>query len=104
MANEGLRICFHGTDWIAAETILAQGFKCGTYFALHLEDALTFGGPYVFQANFDEGRFNNVENAEGEWWQFWIAENLGPEKIRRLDHYAVSNIQRARQPEAEWGN
>lgn len=41
-------IWFHGTSAQAAEEILRTGFRDGTYFAAHLEDALAFGGDFVF--------------------------------------------------------
>ena len=47
-----LRICYHGTNQEAGEAIQKEGFRVGTYFAAHLEDALTFGGPYVFEVLF----------------------------------------------------
>lgn len=76
-------ICFHGTTKENAEKILAGGFNIGTWFALHLEDALKFGGDYVFQVEFDKGRFSNdVE------WQFHLRERVPPEQIRRLDQYS----------------
>ena len=47
-------ICFHGTDLIASLTILRSGgFAIKTWFAQHLEDALEFGGPYIFGVAFD---------------------------------------------------
>ena len=85
-------ICYHGTDECAARKIFTHGFKRGTYFASHLEDALLFGGAYVFRVRFDKNRFNNVETQGSEWWQFWVKEKIGPENILRLDHYSAINI------------
>ncbi len=45
-------ICYHGTNWRSAQAILREGFKPGTYFAFHLEDAVGYGGPYVFEVGF----------------------------------------------------
>ena len=87
-------ICFHGTNESAARKIYAHGFKGGTYFALHLEQALLFGGAYIFRVQFDKKRFNNVENQGSEWWQFWVKEEISPEKILRLDHYSAIHIKR----------
>ncbi len=44
-------ICFwyHGTSKENADSILKSGFRAGTYFAKHLEDAVGYGGPYVFE-------------------------------------------------------
>lgn len=41
-------IWFHGTTRIAALVVEQEGFKEGTWFAAHMEDALEFGGPIVF--------------------------------------------------------
>jgi len=42
-------IWYHGTSNKNAKTIYRAGcFKAGTWFARHLEDAVEFGGPYVF--------------------------------------------------------
>lgn len=43
-----MTIWYHGTTRTRALSILRGGFNEGTYFAKHLEDALEFGGPYVF--------------------------------------------------------
>ncbi len=43
------KIWFHGTkDMESAKSIMHNGFKEGTWFAAHLEDAIEFGGEYVF--------------------------------------------------------
>ena len=41
-------IWFHGTTRECAELIKRDGFREGTWFARHMEDAVTFGGPVVF--------------------------------------------------------
>lgn len=41
-------IWFHGTDKRNLRGIKMHGFRAGTYFAAHLEDAICYGGPYVF--------------------------------------------------------
>ena len=79
-------ICFHGTNRENADAILSGGFKEGTYFALHQADAVKFGGDYVFQVEFDERRFNNVEDEEGTWWQFWTREIISPGQILSLEY------------------
>lgn len=78
-------ICFHGTDRATAERISTAGFQIGTYFARHLEDALGFGGAYVFFVRFEEDEFNNLEE---DWWQFHLAEPISPEKIWKLMYYS----------------
>lgn len=88
-----MRICFHGTTKENAEKILGGGFNIGTYFALHLEDALEFGGDYVFRVEFDEGRFNGPVD-----WQFHLRERVPPERIRRLERYSREIINSPDQP------
>jgi hypothetical protein len=41
-------IWFHGTSRKNVDGILKNGFRKGTWFARHMEDAVTFGGPVVF--------------------------------------------------------
>ncbi len=78
-------ICFHGTDEGNAANIRTEGFRIGTYFALHLEDALEFGGPFVFFVRFDEGKFNHGD--PGDEWQFHVRELIPPDKIWKLIRY-----------------
>ena len=48
------RIVFHGVNNLKiAKKILVEGFKPYTYFALHLEDSLEFGGEYIFYVALD---------------------------------------------------
>ncbi len=82
-----MQICFHGTTKKNAEKILSSGFNIGTWFALHLEDALEFGGEYVFQVEFAEDRFSNDVD-----WQFHLRKRISPERIRRLDQYFREQI------------
>lgn len=70
-------ICYHGTKADSAKAIRAHGFRVGTYFARHLEDALGYGGEYIFEVAF--------ENREmGSGWQFTIAELLPPDRIVKI--------------------
>lgn len=41
-------VYFHGTQKEHVASIQREGFKEGTYFARHMEDAANFGGPCVF--------------------------------------------------------
>lgn len=70
-------ICFHGTNIEAVSAIRTKGFRPWTYFARHLEDAIAFGGPYVFDVVFDD---------PPEHWQFMNRETISPDLIvsRRL--------------------
>lgn len=76
--------CFHGTNEENSKQILENGFNSGTYFAHHLEDALEFGGKYVFMVEFDENKFNNTDE---DSWQFWIIDTVMPDKIKSLTKY-----------------
>lgn len=75
-------ICFHGTDSANASRIMRTGFKQGTFFAKHLEDALGFGGRWVFQVCFD------LDELPPGCWQFRIRDSRSKTEIVRLTHYA----------------
>ena len=44
-----MNLWYHGTNAEAATLIRRTGFKPGTWFAAHLEDAIAFGGMHVFE-------------------------------------------------------
>ena len=69
------RIVFHGTNKKNAEAILENGFEPRTYFVLHLEDALEFGGEYIFSVVLDGGDKN---------WQPRPDKRIHKNKISRL--------------------
>ena len=69
------RIIFHGTNKEKAEKILKEGFKPDTYFALHLEDSLEFGGEYVFYVAVECGEKN---------WQPRFAKRISTNRIIQL--------------------
>ena len=83
--NKDIRICFHGTSKENAEKILVEGFNVGTFFADHLEDALAFGGEYVFFVRFEESGFNIDSVIE---WQFHLRDRVLPDKIWKLIRYS----------------
>ncbi len=80
-------ICFHGTNAEAAKSIERTGFRKGTYFAFDKGAAIKFGGSYIFSVEFSEDpkhwRGSPIE--EGEKWQFWLRDPIGPEMIRGLE-------------------
>ena len=78
-----LKICYHGTDAETADIIAEKGFKPGTYFGEHLEDALGFGGPYVFEVCFPQ----DTTSVSG--WQFTIEERVPVDRIVRLKHIEI---------------
>lgn len=80
MDNEKV-ICFHGTSRANAKAIMLRGFRENTYFAKHLEDALEFGGSWVFQVCFNEGML------PPGCWQFRITDGMPCSQIVRLTHY-----------------
>lgn len=75
--NERLKICYHGTTAENAEKIRKEGFLPWTYFGEHLEDAVEFGGPHIFEVAFPE----NTTSESG--WQFRDPEHVSPTRIVR---------------------
>ncbi len=77
-------VAYHGTVEENVTSIQHYGFRKGTYFAFQVEDALEFGGPYVFTVGFssDPLKWHGVSDG----WQFWIREPLPPSTIRRMEH------------------
>ena len=71
-------LAFHGTNKINALEILKNGFKPYTHFASHLEDALEFGGSWVFMVWIDEDILG---------WQFLNKQRILPPQIHRLTQY-----------------
>jgi len=69
---------YHGTNKENALKISKNGFKVGTHFASHLEDALEFGGSWIFVVKWDHKPFN---------WQFLNKRIIKPNKIHRLTQY-----------------
>jgi len=82
-------LAYHGTNKKAADSILKNGFNKGSWFAYHLEDALAFGGNYVFVVWFDKKKFNNTGKKD---WQFWTQERISVESIKSLKRFDISII------------
>lgn len=83
-----LRICYHGTNEENAASILETGFRPGTYFAYHLEDAIGFGNGkagHVLEVVFPDDQVVLAAprtRREGEdAWQFKNAELVPPERV-----------------------
>lgn len=70
-------ICYHGTDAESVEAIRAHGFRVGTFFARHLEDALGYGGEYILEVAFEKREV-------GSGWQFTIHESVPPERVVKI--------------------
>ena len=79
-------IVYHGTNLVNARKILKEGFKKDTYFACHLEDAVGYGGLYVFEVSYPV--FLIPKNC----WQFLNGEGIPPEFIVRLTKYNRSKV------------
>ena len=76
-------ICYHGTNKISASSICKEGFNADTWFATHMEDALKFGGPYIFGVDF---KYDPVL----EDWQFHHLKPILSSKILFL--YVVTEV------------
>lgn len=74
-------ICYHGTDEESAKLIIETGFRPGTYFGFHLEDALGYGGEYMFEV-----AFPRLATAPDRW-QFTTDETIPPSRI--VAHYRL---------------
>lgn len=65
--------------------ILREGFKKGTYFAVHLEDALGYGGLYIFEVAYPAQQMPDN-------WQFVTDTGVPPESIVGLTKYNRSRV------------
>ncbi len=74
---------YHGTSKENADLILETGFHEGTYFAAHLEDAIGYGGPYVFAV-----ALQHHGHSEKRPWQYKCPEAIPPDRICSLTHYS----------------
>ena len=84
------RYSYHGTTKRNAEKILKTGFKKGTWFALHLEDALEFGGEYVFRVGFND-------DVSRYYWQFKTIEKIPiSDRVISLKKYDIKTIRISR--------
>lgn len=81
-----LVIIYHGTDANNSKKILQSGFKKGTYFAVHLEDALGYGGKYIFELCYP------AKDIPKSSWQFISDLVIPPEFIVRLTKYNPSKV------------
>src|SRR5271156_7169779 len=87
MLRKRMQIWYHGTQADAALIILRDGFLVGTYFARNLQDALAFGGPYVFEVALDPAKFNNNPS-----WQLRTLEFISKYKIIALTIFNKSIV------------
>lgn len=68
-------LCYHGTNADAARSILKEGFRPDSWFAVHLEDAIAYGGLHVFEVVFDS------EKIPQDAWQFHVLSEISPKHI-----------------------
>ncbi|MFA5378959.1 MAG: hypothetical protein WC455_24610 [Dehalococcoidia bacterium] len=66
-------LCFHGTDKGTSELIRKNGFKPDSWFACHMEDALSFGKT-ILTVEFESDKIP-------KGWQFHVKESVPPSKI-----------------------
>jgi len=78
-------ICYHGTDTKAAQSILETGFRPGSWFALHLEDALACGGLHIFEVVFEFEKITPEPT-----WQFFTHIII---PIKQIIRYSVFSQQ-----------
>ena len=77
--------CYHGTKKSNIEGILKNGFKKGTYFSLHLEDAREYGGNYIFRVGFN----SDLSIYD---WQFRVDKRIPPSRIISLHKITIKSI------------
>ncbi len=86
--KEPMRIVYHGTNKANAMRILKTGFNKNTYFACHLEDAIGYGGAYVFEVIYPS---KEVQEIEGQW-QIITDRHIEPASIVTLTKYNKANV------------
>ena len=80
------QIVYHGTNAVSARRIMKEGFNPATYFAIHLEDALGYGGAWIFEVVVPSHLIPK------ENWQFILDTGILPEFIVRLTQYKPAKI------------
>ena len=69
---------YHGTNAAAAERILEEGFRPGTYFAIQMGDALYPGNDHVFAVPF------GLDFTPRGGWQWVEPERVDPCRIAEV--------------------
>lgn len=82
-----MQIVYHGTDEATAKKILKEGFKPGTFFAIHLEDSLGLGGNYIFEVAVESAALPKPDKKLGTDWEFIATDRVPPSQIVELKHY-----------------
>lgn len=82
-----LFICYHGTNKENMESIRENGFNPWTYFGKHLEEAVWYGGEYIFEVLFSEDDHHLPDFwKDPDKWQFICHERVLPDKIVGIHH------------------
>jgi hypothetical protein len=77
------KIWYHGTSKKNAKLILKTGFKKETWFARNLQDAIAYGGSYVFEVMLD------IDETDKESWQICHENKVKIKYIISLTHYYI---------------
>ena len=85
--TQPMQIIYHGTNKTNANKILKYGFLIGTYFAIHLEDAIGYGGLYIFEVAYPSRLISSVEQ-----WQLKTTIAIPPNMIVKLTKYNKSSV------------
>jgi len=82
------RIYWHGTNTKRkANSILKNGFNKDTWFSRHLEDAIEYGGKYVFAVGFIMNE--PVKTTRDYNWQFVMGDRIPVSDIFWLKEYTT---------------
>jgi len=71
---------YHGTDKRTAGIIMKNGFKRGTFFSTHLEDAVGYGGKYVFEVSI-KLPYDHL------YWEYVSNKKIPARQIMKLSRY-----------------
>jgi hypothetical protein len=77
---------YHGTDKKTAAIILKEGFKRGTFFANHLEDAVHYGGTHVFAVSIKLPY-------DHTYWEYVSTNRIPARQIVDLHRYTKTKLQ-----------
>ena len=78
-------ICYHGTNAKSAISIAKTGFRPWSHFARKIEDAVAFGGKYVFSVRFDQSKMPEDDENDQDNWQFHNIHTIPPSEIILLE-------------------
>ena len=80
-------ICYHGTSKKNVLGILKNGFNPDTWFAANLQNALGYGGCFIFEVCFED-----IWDGEKPNWQFHYADRIPISQIVGLKEYKISTL------------